>query len=299
MVKFYDKWRKGMKKAKNGKYYYPSKKPAQKKKGNFKNKPRKYKIMRQPFANNTKRQLTYAFRDELSPPATSPGGFSVTSVAYNLNNPYDIDPSLLTLSTSARKNHQPMGYDQVMTLYNLKRCDWAKIKVNFALNSPVTQVEESVTPVGSGNESITGTHTEPGLVRVALLITADDQLDSSILVQNPGTVAFEKIIEQAKSGMLPYGNALTYRTLRPGQVLTLTKSINCFKFFKNYKNMAYSDWNENNTGTVGQAPINKIYCHIIASPITVTPGTTHPKVLFYGDVQFGLTFTELKQFGQS
>lgn len=295
MVKFYVKKKPGMVKAKSGKYYYPAKKK-------FKRviKPkRKLRIMRQPFANRTRRQLTYAFRDELSPPATSAGGFSVASVAYFLNNPYDIDPSTLTLSTSARKNHQPMGYDQLMTLYNHKRCDWAKIKVNFAINYAQTQVNETITPQGSGVETVTGVHTESGLMRVALLITSDPTIDSSILVSQPGTVAFEKIIEQAKSGMLPYGNALVYRTIRPGRVTTLSKSINCFRFFKNHENMAYSDWNENNTGTVGQAPINKIYCHIIASPITVTSGAVHPKVTFYGDAQLGLTFSELKQLGQS
>lgn len=298
MVKFYAKKRPGMKRAKSGKYYYPAKKKINKN-AVKRYRPRRMRIMRQPFASNTKRQLTYAFRDELSVPNTSTGGFSVASTAYFLNNPYDIDPSTLTLSTSARKNHQPMGYDQVMGLYNLKRCDYAKIRVNFAINYPQTVIGETTVPAGSGTEITTGTHTEAGLMRVAILLTTDPEIDTSLLVSQPGTVAFEKIIEQAKSGLLPYGNALTYRTLRPGQVVTLSKSINCFKFFKNHKNIAYSDWNENNTGTVGQSPINKIYCHIIASPITVTPGTQHPKVTFYGDAQLGLTFTELKQFGQS
>lgn len=298
MVKFYARKKPGMKRAKSGKYYYPAKNKNKKVVKPFRPR-RKMRIMRQPFANRTRRMLTYAFRDELAPPNTSQGGFSVASVAYFLNNPYDIDPSVATLSTSARKNHQPMGYDQLMTLYNNKRCDWARIKVNFAINYAQTQINETVTPQGSGVETITGVHTESGLMRVALLLTSDPDIDTSLLVTQPGTVAFEKIVEQAKSGMLPYGNALSYRTVKPGQVVSLTKSINCFKFFKNHENIAYSDWNENNTGTVGQAPINKIYCHIIASPITVTPGAVHPKVTFYGETQFGLTFTELKQLGQS
>lgn len=297
MVKFFDKKKPGMKRAKSGKYYYPAKKTAIKK--NKRSRPKRLQLMRQPFANKTRRMLTYAFRDELAPPNTSAGGFSVASIPYFINNPYDIDPSTLTLSTSARKNHQPMGYDQIMTLYEKKRCDWVKIKVNFALNYAQTQINETVTPQGSGNETITGVHTQSGLMRVALLITSDPDIDTSLLVQQPGTVAFEKIIEQSKSGLLPYGNALSYRTVRPGQVVSLSKSINCFKFFKNYENIAYSDWNENNTGTVGQSPINKVYVHLIASPITVTPGAVHPKVTFYGDAQLGLTFTDLKQFGQS
>lgn len=294
MVKYYNKAKKGMKKAKNGKFYYPKKKGAS---GvSMVSKP---KILSQPFPNTAKRVLPYAFRDQLSPPNTSAGGFSVASVAYRLNNPYDIDPATGGISTSARKNHQPMGYDQLMTLYSKQRVDWAKIRVNFCVNRSRVQIEETVTPAGSGTETITGNHFYDGPIRVALLITDDPALDPSLLVTTSGTVAFEKLIEQSKSGQLPNGTSLRYKTVMPNQRTYLTAGINPFKFFNRHQKIGYSDWLENNQVLSNSAPANLIYCHIIASPISINPGDQHPKITFYGDLSLGMTFTDLKQFGQS
>ena len=78
MVKFYARKKKGMIKARSGKFYYPKKKIA---KRNRYSKPRMAIIARQPFPNITKRVLTYAFRDQIQPPTTSAGGFSCASIA--------------------------------------------------------------------------------------------------------------------------------------------------------------------------------------------------------------------------
>lgn len=260
--------------------------------------PRYYSI-KQPFPNITKRVLPYAFRDQLQPPPTSTGGFSVVSKAYIMNSPYDIDPTVGTLSTSARINHQPMGYDQLMALYNKQRVDWAKIRVNFAINRNRVSIAENTIQVGSGNTTTTGEHFTDGPIRVGLLVTDDPTLDPSLLVQVAGTVAFEKLIEQSKSGQLPSGTSLKYRTLLPGKMVHLEAGINPFRFFKRHQQIGYSDWLENNTVLSNSAPTNKIYCHILASPISVNPGDQHPKVTFYGDMSLGMTFNDIKQFGQS
>jgi hypothetical protein len=254
--------------------------------------------LRQPFANITKRVLPYSFRDQLTPPNTSLGGFSVTSIAYSLNSPFDIDPTAGTLSTSARINHQSMGYDQLEALYNKRRVDWAKIRVNFAVNRQKTSIVES-TVDNAGVHSTTGQHLTDGPIRVALLVTDDSALDTSSLVTTPGTKAFEKLIEQSRSGQLPNGVALKYKVLMPGKMAHLEAGINCYKFFKRQNGLSYSDWKENNTGNFTHTPQNHIYCHIIASPISVNPGDQHPKVTFFGDMSMGMTFTDLKQFGQS
>lgn len=291
MVKYYNKAKKGMKKAKNGKYYYPQKKKA--------SRVSSQKILTQPFANTTKRVLPYAFRDQLQPPNTSQGGFSVASIAYRLNSPFDIDPTTGTISTSARINHQPMGYDQLMNLYGKQRVDWCKIRINFAVNRTRVAVSEVSAPAGSGINNISGNHFYDGPIRVGLLITDDPALDPSLLVQTSGTVAFEKLIEQSKSGQLPNGTSLRYKTIMPNQRSYLTTGINTFKFFNRHDKIGYSDWLENNQVGQNSAPNNMIYCHIIASPISVNPGDQHPKVTFYGDLSLGMTFTDLKQLGQS
>jgi len=192
-----------------------------------------------------------------------------------------------------------MGYDQLMTLYSKQRVDWAKIRVNFCVNRSRIQIQEDVTPSGSGASTITGSHQYDGPIRVALLITDDQSLDPSLLVQTAGTIAFEKLIEQSKSGQLPGGTSLKYKTIMPNQRVHLSAGINPFKFFNRHDKIGYSDWLENNQVLSNSHPANVIYCHIIASPISVNPGDQHPKVTFYGDMSLGMTFTDLKQFGQS
>lgn len=276
---------------------------APKKNGKRKNYKKNYKrghrkVLNQPFPNITKRVLPYAFRDQLQPPNTSQGGFSVATIAYNLNNPFDIDPTAGTVPSSARRNHQPMGYDQLMAIYNDRRVDWAKIRVNFAVNRQKISIAESGADMG-GATTTTGQHFYDGPIRVALLITDESSLTASSLVTTTGTVAFEKLIEQSKSGQLPSGVSLKYKLLMPGQMCHLEAGINCYQFFKRKNAIGWSDWLENNTGNAPHTPINRIYCHIIASPISVNPGDAHPKVTFFGDLSMGLTFSDLKEFGQS
>ena len=294
MVKFYDKWKKGMKKAKSGKYYYP------KKKGNNK-KParRKAKVIRQPFPNITKRVLTYAFRDQLQPPVTSSGGFSCTSLAYRINYPYDIDPNTASVTSSARRNHQPMGYDQLEVLYAKQRVDWVKLRLNFAIEKPSVSVTETTVEVGSGNTTTNGTRTSSVPLRVALLVTKESALPTSLLTVNNNTVSFEKLIEMSRSGLLPSGTALTYKTMHHDQIVQLSRGVSLFKFFKRHDNKTWSDWVEDNTRGFSGSPSDALYAHIIVSPISVTSGDQHPKVTFYGDMSLGMTFSDLKTFGQS
>lgn len=295
MVKFYAKKKKGMLRAKSGKYYYPRKKIA---KGNRYSKP-KMAIVRQPFPNVTKRVLTYAFRDQIQPPTTSQGGFSCASIKYTINYPYDIDPATGTLSTSARRNHQPMGYDQLEVLYNKQRVDWVKLRINFAMEKPAVTYTETMTDAGGGNMLTQGTQFSSVPLRVALLITKQSSLPTSLLTTNNNTVSFEKLIEMSKSGLLPEGSALTYKTMHHDQIVRLSRGVNLFKFFKRHDNKTWSDWVEDNSRSFSGSPTNLLYCHIIASPISVTPNDNHNKVTFYGDMSLGMTFSDLKTFGQS
>lgn len=295
MVKYYAKWKKGMKKAKNGKYYYP-KKRANNKIVKRNNRPR---ITRQPFPNITKRILTYAFRDQIQPPVTSAGGFSCASLAYRINYPYDIDPNAASITSSARRNHQPMGYDQLEVLYEKHRVDWVKLRINFAVEKPTETVSETTIEVGSGSTTTNGVRTSSVPLRVALMVTKEANLPTSLLTVNNNTVSFEKLIEMSKSGLLPSGSALTYKTMHHDQIIQLSKGVNLFKFFKRHDNKTWSDWVEDNSRGFNGSPTDMLYCHIIVAPISVTSGDQHPKVTFYGDMSLGMTFADLKTFGQS
>lgn len=276
------------------KYVPKKKKTYRKRKTPIRRKPRT-RVMRQPFSNITKRILTYAFRDQIQPPATSTGGFSCASIAYTVNYPYDIDPSSATLSTSARRNHQPMGYDQLEALYNKQRVDWIKLRINFAIEKPTQALNYTEYPEGT----VAGSITSHVPIRVALLVTKTATLPTSLLTANNNTVSFEKLIEMSKSGLLPSGTALVYRTMSQDQIVKLSRGVNLFKFFKRHDNKTWSDWVEDNTRSFSGSPTNLIYCHIIASPISVTPNDNHNKVTFYGDMSLGMTFSDLKTFGQS
>lgn len=289
MTVYHNTRKKGMKKGANGKFYYP------KSKGKV---ARRSKVLNQPFPNITKRVLPYAFRDQLQPPATSTGGFSVASVAYKINSPWDIDPGLQA-TTSARVNHQPMGYDQLGALYEKQRVDWAKLSINFAVNGEHQAISEVIAPGNSGTETVTGFHTTMGPIRVALLVTDDPALDPSLLVTVSGTVSFEKLIEQSRSGQLPNGTSLKFKTLMPGKMCNITTGLNFAKFLKRSAATTYPDFVENNTQAFNSIPQQLVYCHIIAAPISVNPGDTHPKVTFYGSMSQGMTFSSLRQFGQS
>ena len=296
MVKFYAKKKKGMLRAKSGKYYYPRRRkqivPARK----FRSRAI---ITRQPFPNVTKRVLTYAFRDQIQPPTTSQGGFSCASIRYTINYPYDIDPAAGTLSTSARRNHQPMGYDQLEALYDKQRVDWVKLRINFAMEKPAVTYTETMADAGGGNMLTQGTQFSSVPLRVALLITKESSLPTSLLTVNQNTVSFEKLIEMSRSGLLPAGSALSYKTMHHDQIVKLSKGVNLFKFFKRHDNKTWSDWVEDNSRGFNGSPSNLLYCHIICSPISVTPNDNHPKVTFYGDMSLGMTFSDLKTFGQS
>ena len=86
----------------------------------YKKKPRVY---RDPFPLQVRRRLSYAFRTTITPPTTSTGGFSIAQQTFLLNSCYDPDKSVANTGLtglalkSSRINHQPMGFDQLMTLY--------------------------------------------------------------------------------------------------------------------------------------------------------------------------------------
>lgn len=303
MVKFYSKFRKGMKKAKSGKYYYPAKKRIQKKRVSRNN--RQVRVYRDPFPMATKRRLTYAFRTTVTPGITSTGGFSIAKQTFLLNSCYDPDKTVLSTNpvtgTSSRQNHQPMGFDQLMAIYRKYMVSYARLNVNFAFEHPMSY--ETVVDIGSGQTQNQIADNTP--CRVGFVTSDGDDLPTSLLTTGGNIPTFEKLIEQAKSGQLnPKSAQFKYRTLRKDGFVNLKCNVNPFKFTKVKNGKTWSDYKEDNllisTAEPGSAPkSDPVYCHCFVSPLTTVAGSSHTPVSIYGTIDFDVLFHDLISLPQS
>ena len=303
MVKFYSKYRKGMKKAKSGKYYYPAKKRIQKKRVSRNN--RQVRVYRDPFPMSTRRRLTYAFRTTVTPGITSTGGFSIAKQTFLLNSCYDPDKTVLSTNpvsgTNSRQNHQPMGFDQLMAIYRKYMVSYARVNVNFAFEHPMAY--ETVVDIGSGQTQNQIADNTP--CRVGFVTSDGDDLPTSLLTSGGNLPTFEKLIEQAKSGQLnPKSAQFKYRTLRKDGFVNLKCNVNPYKFAKVKNGKTWSDYKEDNllisTAEPGSAPkSDPVYCHCFVSPLTTVAGSSHTPVSIYGTIDFDVLFHDLVSLPQS
>lgn len=305
MVKFYAKKKPGMKRAKSGKYYYPAKGKGNKKKNKFKTNNKQVRVYRDPFPQSTRRRLTYAFRTTVTPPTTSIGGFSIAKQTFLLNSCYDPDKTVLSnipiTGTSSRQNHQPMGFDQLMSIYGKYMVSYARINCNFAFEHPLAY--EQQVPDGEGGTFIQIADNTP--CRVGIVTSDGDDLPTSLLTTGGNLPTFEKLIEQAKSGQLnPKSAQFKYRTLRKDGFVKLKCNVNPYKFAKIKNGKTWSDYKEDNlliaTSEPGSAPkSDPVYCHCFVSPLTTVSGSTHSPVSVYGTIDFDVLFHDLASLPQS
>lgn len=299
MVKFYDKKRSGMVRAKSGKFYYPAKgRRMIKRKNNNKN----VRVYRDPFPLQTKRRLTYAFRTTVTPGNTSTGGFSIAKQTFLLNSCYDPDKTTLaSVTATSRINHQPMGFDQLMTLYQKYLVTYARMNVNFAFEHPVSYY--NVAEVGSGTSA--GQIADNTPCRVGVITSDADDLPPSVLTSGGNLPTFEKLIEQAKSGCLqPKTSQFKYRTLMKDGHVKLKLAVNPYKFQKAKNGKEWSDYKEDNNALANTEPgslpkSDPVYCHCFVSPLTTQPNNVHSPVSVYGTIDFDVLFSDLISFGQS
>ena len=297
MVKFYNKKKPGMKRAKSGKFYYP-------KKGNKimrrKTNNQNVRVYRDPFPMATRRRLSYAFRTTVTPDTTSTGGFSIAKQTFLLNSCYDPDKSSIAPPTS-RSNHQPMGFDQLMTIYGKYMVTYARLNCNFAFEHPLAYYNTA--EVGSG--TVAGQIADNTPCRVGIVTSDADDLPTSLLTTGNNLPTFEKLIEQAKSGQLqPKASQFKYRTLMKDGHVNLKLAVNPFKFAKTKNGKTWSDYKEDNLLIANQEPgaaakSDPVYAHCFVSPLTTVSGNTHSAVSVYGTIDFDVLFHDLNSLNQS
>lgn len=301
MTKFYNKKRKGMKRAKSGKYYYP--------KNNVVNKQKKWnkknRVYRDPFPLQVRRRLTYAFRTTITPPTTSIGGFSIEKQTFLLNSCFDPDKTVANTGLtgvqlkSSRINHQPMGFDQLMTLYRKYLVTYARVNVSFAFEHPTTYVNQTEYPT----DTITGTIRDNTPCRVGFVTSDGDDLPTSLLTQGGNIPTIEKLIEQAKSGQLnPKASQFKYRTLMKDNHVKMSFAVNPYKFTKSKNSVTWADFKAANSKLANDEPgahDHPVYGHLFVSPLSVTSGDTHTPVVCYGTIDFDVLASDLVSVNQS
>ena len=266
-------------------------------------KPRVY---RDPFPLQVRRRLSYAFRTTITPPTTSLGGFSIAKQTFLLNSCFDPDKSVANTGLtgiqlkSSRVNHQPMGFDQLMTLYRKYLVTYARCNVNFAFEHPTTYVNESTLNEG-GPSSTTGTIRDNTPCRVGYVTSDGDDLPSSLLTTGGNIPTIEKLIEQSKSGQLnPKASQFRYRTLMKDNHVRMNFAVNPFKFAKSKNSITWADYKGSNTCLANTEPIkDPCYAHLFVSPLSVTSGDTHTAVVCYGTIDFDVLASDLQSLGQS
>jgi hypothetical protein len=241
----------------------------------------------------------------VTPGFTSTGGFSIAKQTFLLNSCYDPDKTVLSTNpvsgTSSRQNHQPMGFDQLMTIYRKYMVTYARMNVNFAFEHPMAY--ETVVDIGSGQTQNQIADNTP--CRVGFVTSDGDDLPASLLTTGGNLPTFEKLIEQAKSGCLnPKSAQFKYRTLRKDGFVNLKCAVNPYKFSKVKNGKTWSDYKEDNllvaNSEPGTAPkSDPVYCHLFVSPLTTVAGSSHAPVSVYGTIDFDVQLHDLVSLNQS
>lgn len=267
------------------------------------NKKRAPRVYRDPFPLQVRRRLTYAFRTTITPPVTSVGGFSIAQQTFQLNSCYDPDKTVPNTGLtgvslkSSRINHQPMGFDQLMTLYRKYLVTYARVNVNFAFEHPTTFITD--TEAGSG--TTTGTRRDNTPCRVGFVTSDNDDLPASLLTSGGNVPTIEKLIEQARSGQLnPKASQFRYRTLMKDKHVNMRFGVNPFKFTQSKNSITWADYKANSSSLANAEPVkDQVYAHLFVSPLSITPNDTHTPVVCYGTIDFDVLASDLVTLNQS
>lgn len=288
----------------------PPKNQYNKNKSGRKGKKKQNKIVRvhrDPFPSQVRRRLTYAFRNTITPPSTSVGGFSISQQTFLLNSCYDPDKSVANTGLtglqlkSSRINHQPMGFDQLMTIYQRYLVTYARVNCNFAFQNPTSFIHN--VPDGEGGTNTIEADNTP--CRVGYITSDGDDLPVSVLTTGGNLPTMEKLIEQARSGQLtPKSAQFKYRTLMKDGHVRMSFGVNPYKFAKVKNGATWSEYKENNLALASQEPgglakSDPCYAHLFVSPLTTVSGENHSPVVCYGTIDFDVMCTDLLSLTQS
>lgn len=284
------------------KKYNKRKRPMKKK--NARKRYKAARVYRDPFPLQVRRRLTYAFRNTIQPPNTSAGGFSIASQVFQLNSCFDPDKSVgMGVLGTSRMNHQPMGFDQIMQLYNKYLVSYARVNVSFANENSTQQLSEVEVDAPSGTTT-TGTLMSNSPIRVGFVTSDSDDLPRSLLTTAGNISTMEKLVEQAKSGQLnPKSAQFRYKTLLNDRVVSFKFGVNPWKFAKAKNNISYPDYKQTNTCDKTHEPhgadSDPCFAHMLVSPISTVSGAIHQPVVCYGTIDFDVIFSDLVSLGQS
>ena len=277
MTKYYSKWRKGMKKAKNGKYYYPKKRNYQNnRKRNYRRSTAQMVISRPLLPMVQKVCLKYYTRFHIDPLPIQSGA---TATAHNLpihtfawNDAYDIDKThSLTLglagATTGRQqdgapDHQPRMYDEYGQFYDKITVIGAKANITFSnANRTMLTSTDTVTNLSTGahTESISSSReVEPLPSFVGLL---NSQYNDKAVVADKWDNLREK-------------NEVRFRRLQDHDNPVRMTAKWSLKKDNVYRSklplMTDAEAPENYTAEWNHSPHNLRFLHLFACPITVS-----------------------------
>lgn len=280
MTKYFVKYRPGMKKGKNGKYYYPKKKGKQMVRYN-KRRPRYTgnMIISKPLLPQAQKVcLKYFTRIQIDPVAVrSLSTDTAQPMAFHkfaFNDPFDIDKTHSLVSQAAHtagnsledgaRDHQPRMYDQYSTFYEKITCLGCKVKATFSNSNRITLVTQDT--VHSGTPA---THTETiNNTRVV------EPLPCYVGYMNSQwydeAVCSERYDDAREKGEMRYRKLID--SDKP-QTLVAKWSINKDPVYKSQLPLHTSHEAPENFGAVfGQSPTNLRFCHLFAHPITTANG---------------------------
>lgn len=275
-----------------------------------KTKGRKVVVARHPFPLESTRRLTFAFRTTVTPPDTNSGGFSLDSYLLLANSCFDPDKSNLVAGTigssSSRINHQPMGFDQIMQIYNKYLVTSSKLDVKFAFEHPTTYHHGNTLVGGDRTQTVVESRfsSDNTPCRCGVVLSDADDLPVSLMSGTQNVVTFEKLIELAKSGMLPKGSQFKYKTLMKQGHVGVKMNIDPYKFAKAKAGTTWPEYKAANSHLKNQEPgvnlgSNPVYAHCFVSPLSCTSGDSHAPVVVYGTLEMDVLFSDLHDLVQS
>lgn len=285
MAKFYTKYRKGMKKAKSGKYYYPNKRSNGGRASGRSNYKTNVVMYKSPIPPRALTKLRYSTRFLLDPSSTGMVGIddqSLTSYQFRMNSCFDPDYSSSNqLGNKGDNNHQPFGFDQWASQYDNYTVLGSTITCTF-YNQNLSESSSLHVPIPAGPGTVTGTIAEANTSSKAGVFVALHG-DRDLVLPD----SFDHLVET---------KACKYISLLPGQKKTLKRGYSLKQFRKlDSNNQEMASYG----ATVAANPLVPYYMHVIANAITPVGSLDVPSISVHAVMEFIVSFTEAVEVQQS
>ena len=306
MTKYYAKWKKGMKKGANGKYYYPKKRKYQNnKKRNYRRKTSQMIISRPLLPMVQKVCLKYYTRFHIDP---LPIASSALATAHDLpihtfawNDAYDIDKTHTLAQTAAgvttgrqqdgAPDHQPRMYDQYGQFYDKITVIGAKANITFSnANRTMLTSTDTVTNLSTGahTESISSSREVEPLPSFVGVLNSQYN-DKAVVAQK-----WDSVREKGE---------VRYRRLQDHDKPVRMTAKWSLKKDNVYKSklplMTDAEAPENYTAEWNHSPHNLRFLHLFACPITVSNSSNPAPIDVEVEISQICLLSDRKEIAQS